>query len=420
MRFFIGLVLTLALGAMGCSDAEGAGGSAGDGGNGGDGGSAGVGGDGGTNGLEFPCTEQGIRDAIAEGGGPHTFDCDGPQTVVTDAEIVINNHVILDGGENLTVDGNDDHRVFFVNEGVTTELIGFTVAHGRTQALDINDVRGFCGGGIRNEGTLKLADSIVTGCFALDGAVEGAGGGICAAGDTTVINSDVSQNAATDGGGILCGTGYVIGCGRLTLIDSTVTGNTGGGVSGGEPLTLTSTTVSGNVGSGVGGFAAATITNTTVSANAGVGISSDYPFGTGGPVAFVNSTVTGNADGALWLFGVWEPEPSFVGTILDGGCRRAWASDGYNIESPGDTCGFDRPTDQVNVSAENLKLGEIGDNGGPTMTHALGAGSVAIDQIPAVECVDADGEPLTTDQRGVERPQGDACDVGAVEMEVTP
>ena len=65
-------------------------------------------------------------------------------------------------------------------------------------------------------------------------------------------------------------------------------------------------------------------------------------------------------------------------------------------------------------------LGPLQDNGGPTMTHALGPGSVAIDHIPAVDCVDADGAPLTTDQRGVTRPQGDACDVGAVEMEVTP
>jgi hypothetical protein len=68
----------------------------GGGGVGGDGGSAGVGGggvggDGGTGGMtgqEFPCTEQGIRDAIQEGGGPHTFDCGDGITVVTQAEIV--------------------------------------------------------------------------------------------------------------------------------------------------------------------------------------------------------------------------------------------------------------------------------------------------------------------------------------------
>ena len=51
----------------------------------------------------FPCTEQGIRDAIAEGGGPHRFDCDGTDPVVTQAEIKIDNDVILDGEGKLTV-----------------------------------------------------------------------------------------------------------------------------------------------------------------------------------------------------------------------------------------------------------------------------------------------------------------------------
>ncbi len=108
------------------------------------------------------------------------------------------------------------------------------------------------------------------------------------------------------------------------------------------------------------------------------------------------------------------------GNLLQGTCESEVDSTGYNIESPGDTCGFDHETDQVNVSTEDLKLGELADNGGPTTTHALGEGSVAIDVIPEVQCVDADDQPLTTDQRGIERPQDDACDVGAVEMEVTP
>ena len=91
MRYFMGLVLALALGVMGCSETAGTGGTAGDGGSGGSGGSGGM------TGQEFACTEQGIRDAIAEGGGPHFFACDGPTSVVTSAEIVIDNDVILDG-----------------------------------------------------------------------------------------------------------------------------------------------------------------------------------------------------------------------------------------------------------------------------------------------------------------------------------
>ena len=107
-------------------------------------------------------------------------------------------------------------------------------------------------------------------------------------------------------------------------------------------------------------------------------------------------------------------------TLIDGECEiESTVSNGRNIESPGDTCGFDQATDQVNVSADDLKLGELSDNAGPTLTHALGAGSIAIDRIPEAMCVDADGEPLTTDQRGLPRPEtgGTMCDVGAFEVQ---
>ena len=109
-------------GSGGAGGAGGAGGMAGAGGNGGQGGtggSAGDGGQGGAGGIAAacvdslcPCTEPGIRAAIAEGGGPFTFDCDGPTTVVTAAEIVIDNDVILDGESELTVDGTAEHQVF--------------------------------------------------------------------------------------------------------------------------------------------------------------------------------------------------------------------------------------------------------------------------------------------------------------------
>jgi hypothetical protein len=93
---------------------------------------------------------------------------------------------------------------------------------------------------------------------------------------------------------------------------------------------------------------------------------------------------------------------------------------GYNIESPGSTCGFDQNSDKTGVTPEELNLGELANNGGPTMTHALLPGSppdvpasVAIDHIPAVDC------GVTTDQRGEPRPGAVAslCDVGAFEAQ---
>jgi hypothetical protein len=56
-------------------------------------------------------------------------------------------------------------------------------------------------------------------------------------------------------------------------------------------------------------------------------------------------------------------------------------------------------------------LGPLANNGGPTDTHALLAGSPAID---------AGGICAPTDQRGVTRPQGPACDIGAFEAPATP
>lgn len=78
----------------------------------------------------FPCDEQGIREAIEVGGGPHTFACAGPTVVVTDAEIAITNPVVLDGQSNLTVDGAETHGVLYVPEDVVSEVRGLTVRGG--------------------------------------------------------------------------------------------------------------------------------------------------------------------------------------------------------------------------------------------------------------------------------------------------
>ena len=302
-------------------------------------GTDGSGGSGGTDLItpNFPCSEQGIRDAIAEGGGPHAFDCDGLTTVTTEAEIAIDNNVILDGLGTLIVDGNESHPVFSVQEGVIAELRRFTITGGAT----IPDVEE--GGGIRNHGTLTVTDSTVSG------------------------------NTAEQGAGIL-------NFGTVALTSSTVSGNT-----------------SRTWGGGITNWARATLTIT-------------------------NSTVSGNtADRGGSAISTFEESLTLVNTLIDGNCLidppeefpGELVSEGGNLESPGDTCGFDQPGDQANVSADNLKLGPLADNGGPTMTHALGAGSAAIDAIPEADC------GVTTDQRGLPRPEpgGTMCDVGAFEVQ---
>jgi hypothetical protein len=63
----------------------------------------------------------------------------------------------------------------------------------------------------------------------------------------------------------------------------------------------------------------------------------------------------------------------------------------------------------------NPQLSPLSDNSGPTKTHALLAGSPAINAVLLADCSDVSG-PIATDQRGIVRPQGGACDVGAFEF----
>ncbi|MGB5697240.1 MAG: choice-of-anchor Q domain-containing protein, partial [Polyangiales bacterium] len=350
----------------------------------------------------FPCTEQGIRDAIAAGGGPYGFDCDGPTTVVTEAELVIDNDVILDGEGILTLDGGEDHGLLRVAGGVSAELHGFTVSSGRVFG-DPKGVGSSSGAGIHNDGELLLRSSTVS---ANETGAYANGGGIANFGTMTIAKSTVSENTAFRRGA------GIYNRGEMTLCDSTVTGNVaqnGGGPTIGEgggilndrgALTLVNSTVSGNAAVDLVGEGGGTI--------GGIG-------NFGGTVTLANSTVSGNraidATGALYSSG---GSVRAIGSLIDGDCSidsTAEVSDGHNIESPGDTCGFDEDGDQVNVSAEELKLGPLQDNGGPTMTHALLPGSVAIDVIPAGDC------EVDEDQRGEPRPGGTMCDVGAFEVE---
>ena len=190
----------------------------------------------------------------------------------------------------------------------------------------------------------------------------------------------------------------------------------GGGIQSGPlgSLTLKNSTVVGNsadVGGGISkfGFASLTVTNSTVSGNTpneagGIGN------GSGGRLIVTNSTVSGNTGAAIRNYGT----ATVMNSLIDGVCAEAQepvTSLGYNIESPGDTCGFDQATDLVNITEGQLDLEPLQDNGGPTMTHALGEGSVAIDHIPAIDC------EVDEDQRGEPRPGGTMCDVGAFEAQ---
>jgi len=423
---------------------------------------------------KFPCTEQGIRDAIALGGGPHTFACDGPTTVTTQAEIVIDNSVILDGEGILTIQGSgsidgDPHRLFSVPIGVSAEIRGMTLTGGRAVS---GSAELYDGLGIRNDGVLTISDSTISENTFYFGFLSGRGGGVYNTGTLTLENSAVSGNGTWNGEG-----GGVYNTGILTLENSAVSGNgtqhgDGGGVYNTGTLTLVNSAVSDNsvwmsegggirnlggavllirseasrnsadsLASGISSTGALTLIESTVAYNdgsaGGYGILSsgettlinstvsgnDGPAPTqvwsGGPLTIISSTISGRLVGISFSGEAWIRNSLIVGGQPGAACSGVVnpISGGGNIESEGDTCGFTDPTDLVNVTPEELNLGPLDDNGGPTPTHALLPGSVAIDRIPGSMCLDENDEPLATDQRGELRPGGTMCDVGAFEVQ---
>jgi len=242
-------------------------------------------------------------------------------------------------------------------------------------------------------GTVVISGVTITGGRTSSGGGEpnaGVGGGIWidTPGSLTVTDSAIVGNHAYQSGGVIDVNG------RLTLVRSTVAGNgaTGGlGIGGGIDsfgisVTLVNSTIAANTSSRDGGglFTAspASLTNVTLAANtafAGSGLSvSGAP-----PVTLLNTILSANN-------GV--------------NCGGSIASLGHNLSSDA-SCGLSDSTDLENADA---RLGQLQNNGGQTDTLAPGPSSAALDAASLTACP-------STDQRGIARPQGAGCDIGAVE-----
>jgi hypothetical protein len=331
------------------------------------------------------------------------------------------------------------------------------------------------GGGVyARRGGIQVFDSILS-----NNLVDGSGGALGSTGDILVVRSHVDGNT-TDGDG---GAIYTDEDGDVTVIDSTVDGNDADGPGGAiftleGDVTIVNSTVNGNRaddrGGAISGEADVTVINSTIARNAAVAhvgggiwarsdlfvsnstISNNYAEGQGGGVlaagnvGLVYSTVLDNiapvaanvgAGQELMAFGsVIGPantEP-FGGQVQPTGtnCRViSSSSSGYNLVSDG-SCGLAGPGDVV--GGEDPMLAELGDNGGLGETRVPLPNSPALDRIPVGDCSFApfgyalEGEqhlgafgidplaPVTTDQRGVGRAQGEGCDVGAVELGSAP
>jgi hypothetical protein len=324
------------------------------------------------------------------------------------------------GADLLTVRGNIDgyYAVFTTDCDTTVSISGLTISNGGDNGilndgtLTLNDctVSGNADGGIWDDGELvTLNNCTVTGNLG--------GGGIVSIVSTLVLNNcTVTVNSAygyeARGGGINCVDGTVM------LNNCTVSGNSaygdeaadGGGIrTRYSTVTLTNCTVSGNNAVGGGGifnsYGALTLTNCTVSGNHASGDGGGILNGVSGTLTLNSSTVCGNSasfrGGGIWNGNfltlhvrntIIAANTAPTGPDLYG----SLGSQGRNlIGNTQGGSGFD-PTDLLNV---NPLLGPLQNNGGPTQTMALLAGSPALNA----------GNPSqlgTPDQRGVVRAGG--------------
>jgi hypothetical protein len=326
----------------------------------------------------------------------------------------------IEGGGSTAIGGSGQGVVQVAGNTVAAVIENLTITGGGASNAN--------GGGIDETGPAPLILNTVTVTNNSVTTASGGGGGIFSSSGLTLENSTVSANTATatQSTGNSGGGGIMVTGGELTVADSTIDGNTalvtmgtsdtatdgGGGVFDASDSTgeFVNSTVTGNTVTGAGGGGAlllavtggADIANATINANgapAGGGI--DAAANTSGvSVSIADSIVAGNGPG--------------------GNCAAPVTSFGYNLtdDSPlGNTCGFTAATNDI-LDA-NPALGSLTpNNGGPTATEALLAGSPAIDAGNPSGCPDLQSNALTTDQRGVPRPQppGGRCDIGAYQL----
>jgi CSLREA domain-containing protein len=277
---------------------------------------------------------------------------------------ITSNVTLCGSGAALTiVDGGQIDRVFHIADSTAVVTI---------ENVTVQNGGGFYGmifgAGIANYGALTLRSVTVKNNLA-NGGAQGivAGGGVANHKSVSIFDSTISANTAlggANGGGGL----YNSYEGAMSLLNTTVSGNTttaaGGGIFSMGSLSITSSTISGN---------------------------------------------SSNDSAGLWVL----RETDIFSTIIAGNspgpnCKTL---DGYTITSlgrnldSGSTCAFSSPGDLIN---SDPRLGPLQNNGGQTYTHALQPGS------PALNAAGTAGCP-PKDQRGLSRPQGPACDIGAFE-----
>ncbi len=335
------------------------------------------------------------------------------------------------GANNLTIDANNNSRVLKIDDGIedsnydevddsiiNVTVDGVTITGGSTKDYP-PDYYNELGGGIYNKENLVITNSIIA-----KNASQGSGGGIYNQGTIKINSSTIADNSAKSdllgnagsGGGISNSNEGDDGSIAMKISNSTISGNTaegnGGGISNSgsyydnpSQTIITNSTISGNTAQGNGGgvnsfrlhtkIQNSTIFNNSGSLGSGIYHEQAYDSDPSGSTTLESTIVAGN---------VGDRDIDDKSIVF---------SNGHNLIGNGDKTDFADGVkgDLVGTADAPAKsrLGELKDNEGLTLTHALLPDSSAIN-------AGSNPEKLTTDQRRLERSVLQT-DIGAYEVQ---
>jgi CSLREA domain-containing protein len=294
------------------------------------------------------------------------------------------------GAATTIIDGGGIDRVFDVAAVSPIVISNVTIRNGNSHGL--------VGGGILTGGggvSLTLNNVVISGNTSGVAGIEGDAIDIGGGGAVVTMNNVAIMNNTSLGGGNIIAVGAA-GT-SLTMVNGTISNNGDTAIGNGGTVTLTNVTISGNTavnGAGIDNKAASVVNLVNVTINGNI---ANAPANIGG----IRNAGTVNLKNTI------------ISNNTPVNCSGAFASQGNNIENT-NTCGLIAAGDAPNT---NPLLGPLALNGGTLLTHALVAGSPAIDKGTAIGCP-------ATDERGIGRPvdgniplDGVAtCDIGAFEF----
>jgi hypothetical protein len=308
----------------------------------------------------------------------------GTITLLNGELLIAGDVTIIGPGANvLTIDGNNASRVFNVSNFANVSISGLAIVNGRAAGTPPANR----GGGIYNQSSsLTVSNCTLSGNLAVNGGAiynDGLSGAFL-----EITASTLSGNSATNGAGI----------------------DNDSGTSGFAQVTISASTLSGNSAASGGGIFSIGHQDAVADVFINACTLSDNSAAAGGGIFNMRSVL-----GAATV--------EIGDTILKAGASGANIANsfgtvtslGYNLSGDAGGGFLTNATDQINTDPI---LGPLQDNGGPTMTMALRAGSPAIDK--------GKSSDLATDQRGAPRPfdfssapnagGGDGSDIGAFEL----